>query len=59
MKVYPPLEGPTEDEYRRAENELFPAMSIGTIWTDDQRRQINSRARELMLVRQQRRDGVH
>lgn len=53
MKVYPTLEGPTATDYQQAEDELFPEIPEGQlIYTDEQRRSISGRARELFMERQ-------
>ncbi len=51
-KIYPPLAGPTEEDYHRAADELFPQGNHGEVFTDEQRRMILQRARELYMARQ-------
>ncbi len=56
-KIYPRSEAPSLAEYEQAGDELCPGVMA--VYTDDQRRQIDRRAWELMNERLKQANGVH
>ena len=53
----PPIELPTEGDINKAVDELFPEAAhfgeqMWRLWTDEERRMINTRAYEIMLRRE-------